>query len=40
MLLAYKRLKNWINSLGGLQKKMIFLTGGDLAAMYPECHGS
>jgi len=31
-------VRKWINRKGGLQKKMIFLRGRELAAMYPECH--
>ena len=31
-------VRKWINRKGGLQKKMIFLRGRELSAMYPECH--
>jgi hypothetical protein len=30
-------VRRWIHRKGGLQKKMIFLRGRELAAMYPEC---
>lgn len=30
-------VRKWINRKGGLQKKMIFLRGRELAAMYQEC---
>ena len=30
-------VKRWINRRGGLNGKMIFLRGRELAAMYPEC---
>jgi hypothetical protein len=30
-------VRKWINRKGGLQKKMIFLRGRELSAMYPEC---
>src|SRR5687768_7877157 len=30
-------LRRWINSRGGLSRKMIFLRGRELAAMYPVC---
>jgi hypothetical protein len=32
-----QHVRKWINRKGGLQKKMIFLRGRELAAMYPEC---
>ena len=30
-------VKRWLVRKGGLQKKMIFLRGRELSAMYPEC---
>jgi len=30
-------VKRWIVNNGGLRRKMIFLRGRELAAMYPEC---
>ncbi len=30
-------VKRWIVNKGGLRRKMIFLRGRELAAMYPEC---
>jgi len=30
-------VRRWIKHKGGLQRKMIFLRGRELAAMYPEC---
>ena len=30
-------VRRWINSRGGLQPRMIFLRGRELAAMYPQC---
>lgn len=32
-----QHVRKWIVRRGGLQKKMIFLRGRELAAMYPEC---
>ena len=32
-----QHVRSWINSRGGLSRKMIFLRGKELAAMYPEC---
>ena len=32
-----QHVRNWLVRRGGLQKKMIFLRGRELAAMYPEC---
>lgn len=31
-------VKKWLNRKGGLQKKMIFLRGHELTALYQECH--
>jgi hypothetical protein len=30
-------VRRWLKAKGGLSKKMIFLRGRELAAMYPEC---
>ena len=30
-------VRRWLKTKGGLSKKMIFLRGRELAAMYPEC---
>jgi hypothetical protein len=32
-----QHVRNWINRKGGLQRKMIFLSGGELASMYRSC---
>lgn len=32
-----KRIQDWINSKGGLNKEMIFLQGAELDAFYPRC---
>jgi hypothetical protein len=32
-----QHVRKWLVRRGGLQKKMIFLRGRELAAMYPEC---
>ena len=32
-----QHVRKWLVSKGGLKKKMIFLRGRELSAMYPEC---
>ena len=32
-----QHVRKWLVRRGGLQKKMIFLRGRELSAMYPEC---
>jgi hypothetical protein len=32
-----QRVKSWINKRGGLTREMKFLTGRELASMYPSC---
>ncbi len=31
-------VRQWIRRHGGLSNRMIYLTGGELAALYPSCH--
>jgi len=33
-----EHVRSWIKERGGLSPKMMFLTGRELAAMYPTCH--
>lgn len=38
LMAVYPRhVKNWINRRGGLTRRMKYLTGRELAAMYPTC---
>jgi len=33
-------VREWINRHGGLSPRLIYLSGGELASMYPKCSGS
>jgi hypothetical protein len=33
-------VRNWINRHGGLSSQLMYLSGGELASMYPRCNGS
>jgi hypothetical protein len=33
-------VRDWINRHGGLSPQLIYLSGGELASMYPRCNGS
>ncbi|HEY6258197.1 MAG TPA: hypothetical protein VIY51_20640 [Xanthobacteraceae bacterium] len=35
-----QQVRNWISRRGGLSPQLIYLTGGELASMYPSCNGS
>ena len=35
-----QQVRNWISRRGGLSPQVMYLTGGELASMYPRCNGS
>ena len=35
-----QQVRDWINRRGGLSPQLIYLSGGELASMYPRCNGS
>jgi hypothetical protein len=35
-----QQVRDWINHRGGLSSHLIYLSGGELASMYPRCDGS
>ena len=35
-----QQVRDWINHRGGRSPKLIYLSGGDLASLYPRCNGS
>jgi len=35
-----QQVRDWINHRGGLSPRLIYLSGGELASMYPRCNGS
>ena len=35
-----QQVRDWINRRGGLSPHLIYLSGGELASMYPRCNGS
>jgi hypothetical protein len=35
-----QQLRDWINHRGGLSAHVIYLSGGELASMYPICNGT
>jgi hypothetical protein len=35
-----QQVRDWIKRRGGLSPQLIYLSGGELAAMYPRCNGS
>lgn len=34
-----QQVRDWINRRGGLSPHLIYLSGGELASMYPRCNG-
>jgi len=35
-----QQVRDWVNRQGGLSPHLIYLSGGELASMYPSCNGS
>ena len=35
-----ERVRSWIKERGGLTPRMMYLTGRELAAMYPTCNSA
>ena len=35
-----QQVRDWVNRRGGLSPHLIYLSGGELASMYPSCNGS
>jgi len=35
-----QQVRDWVNRRGGLSTHLIYLSGGELASMYPSCNGS